>query len=365
VLDQYKASVVEAEARLGAQNKSLEVYNLNKEFTHVVSPIDGLAGRYMVTKGNLVNQDQTLLTTVQKLDPMYVYFDMDESTRLKIITSLQEGRITLPDNGGMPVQMGLQNEVGYPHDAILTFMNNQINSTTGSITMRAVFKNPKLTPAGKPTGTAEPVKAAAAPESAKPSTMAGPVKAANTTEPAMTSGTAQVKAATEQPLDPFASSVRFDRQFAPGMFVRVRLPMGEPHPALLIIDRAIQSDQDKKFVYVVDADNKVQSRYIRTLALQEDGLRVVEGIKPDEIKPDDWVVVGAIQQVKAQMLVKPDRRTMPTLGVPSEAVPQSPAPQSPAPVNGQAAPHSSPGDSAAKTPDQPKPSSAAAEKPQG
>ena len=69
------------------------------------------------------------------------------------------------------------------------------------------------------------------------------------------------------------------------MFVRVRLPIGQPHEALLVIDRAIQSDQGLKYVYVVDAQNKVQTRSIKTGALQEDGLRVVEG----EIKPDDWV----------------------------------------------------------------------------
>ena len=86
------------------------------------------------------------------------------------------------------------------------------------------------------------------------------------------------------------------------MFVRVRLPIGQPHKALLIIDRAIQSDQGLKYVYVLDAQNKVQTRSIKTGALQEDGLRVVEG----EIKADDWVVVGAIQQVRAQMEVKPD-----------------------------------------------------------
>ena len=88
------------------------------------------------------------------------------------------------------------------------------------------------------------------------------------------------------------------------MFVRVRLPIGQPHEALLIIDRAIQSDQGLKYVYVLDAENKVQTRSIKTGPLQEDGLRVVEG----EIKPDDWVVVGAIQQVRAQMEVKPDQQ---------------------------------------------------------
>ena len=115
------------------------------------------------------------------------------------------------------------------------------------------------------------------------------------------------------------------RLFSPGMFVRVRLPIGEPHEALLIIDRAIQSDQGLKYVYVLDAQNKVQTRSIKTGPLQEDGLRVVEG----EIKPDDWVVVGAIQQVRAQMEVKPDPRPMPSLAGQSEAAPPAAGQRSP------------------------------------
>ena len=79
--------------------------------------------------------------------------------------------------------------------------------------------------------------------------------------------------------------------------------------ALLIIDRAIQQDQDRKFVYVVDSQNKIQSRRIDPGPLQDDGLRVVTG----EIKADDWVVVGAIQQVRLHMEVQPEKGPMPAL----------------------------------------------------
>jgi multidrug efflux system membrane fusion protein len=103
------------------------------------------------------------------------------------------------------------------------------------------------------------------------------------------------------------------------MFVRVRLPIGEPHPALLVIDRAIQSDQGLKYVYVLDAQNKVQTRSIKTGSLQEDGLRVVE----EGIRPDDWIVVGAIQQVRGQMEIKPEPRPMPSFGGQAEAAPQA------------------------------------------
>ena len=134
---------------MDAQKKSLEVYKLNKEFTHVVSPIDGQVSRYYLTLGNLVNQDQTLLTTIVSLDPMYAYFDMDERTLLQIRKAISEGKITAPADGDIPVLLGLQNEDGFPHQGTINFVNNQVNSTTGSITMRGVFANPKLIPATK------------------------------------------------------------------------------------------------------------------------------------------------------------------------------------------------------------------------
>jgi multidrug efflux system membrane fusion protein len=94
------------------------------------------------------------------------------------------------------------------------------------------------------------------------------------------------------------------------MFVRVRLPIGKPHPALLVIDRAIGSDQGLKYVYVVDTENKAQQRRIETGPLQEDGLRVVTS----GLKPEDWVAVGGIQQVRPRMTVVRDQEPMPTLG---------------------------------------------------
>ena len=149
-LDQYQAAVDEAKARLAAQKKSLKVYELNKEFTQVVSPIDGKTSRYYLDVGNLVNQDQTLLTTIVSLDPMYVYFDIDESTYLKILNAIKEHKIAATGDGdvqllrGLKVKLALQNEVGFPHEATIDFVNNQVNSTTGSLTVRAVFANPPL-----------------------------------------------------------------------------------------------------------------------------------------------------------------------------------------------------------------------------
>jgi multidrug efflux system membrane fusion protein len=251
-LDQYRAQVEEAQAQVKAFQASLEVYRLNLEFCRVTSPIDGRVSRYYLTLGNLVNQDQTLLTTVVSQDPMYAYFDTDEPTLLRFRRAVSEGKIKLAEQGKYPVSMGLQDEEGFPHAGTIDFVNNQVNPTTGSITMRGVFPNPKL-----------------------------------------------------------RGGIRL---MSPGMFVRIRLPMGPRHPALLVIDRAIGSDQGLKYVYVVDAENKVQYRRVTTGPLQDNGLRVIES----GLKPGDWVVIGGLQQVRPRMEVRPDQTPMPTLGPSAE-----------------------------------------------
>ena len=145
-LDQDQAAVEEAEARVKAFETSMEVYKLNLDFTKVTSPIDGQVSRYYLTLGNLVNQDQTLLTTVVSLDPMYAYFDMDEPTLLRIRRAINEGKIKRPaGRREIPVLMGLQGEDGFPHKGTINFVNNQVNPTTGSIAVRGVFPNPKPT----------------------------------------------------------------------------------------------------------------------------------------------------------------------------------------------------------------------------
>src|SRR4051794_19705822 len=79
-LDRFQAAEEEAVAAVQAAKASLEIYMLNLSFCTVRSPIDGQVSRYFLTVGNLVNQDQTQLTSVVSMDPMYVYFDVDQNT---------------------------------------------------------------------------------------------------------------------------------------------------------------------------------------------------------------------------------------------------------------------------------------------
>src|SRR5260370_3293419 len=183
-LDTYKAQQAQADAQLQAAKASLEVYKLNLQFCKVTSPIDGQVSRYFLTLCNLVNQDQTPLTTVVSLDPMYAYFDVDEPTILRVRRAINDGRIKPSKDGLISVQMGLQGETGFPHQGNIDFINNQFNPSTGSIPVRGVFPNPKP-----------------------------------------------------------QSGVRL---LSPAMLVRIRLPIGQPHPALLALARAISTDPAPK-----------------------------------------------------------------------------------------------------------------------
>jgi membrane fusion protein, multidrug efflux system len=263
-LEKYAAQELQAFANLGVAKANLETGTLYLDFTKVTSPIDGIVSRYYYTIGNLVNQDQTLLTTVVSYDPMYAYFDMEERTVLRIRNMINEGKIKVPaDRTSIPVYMGLEGEDGYPHQGTLDFVNNTVNPSTGTIAVRAIFANP-LPPGGR-------------------------------------------------------------RLLTPGMFVRIHLPIGSPEPALLVIDRALGSDQGLKFAYILDADNKVRQQRVSTGSLQDDGLRVIT----KGLGPDSRVVVGALQQVRPGMQVDPEEIAMPSLAESAEdgappAKPQAP-----------------------------------------
>ncbi len=256
-VDKARATRDTAAATLEADKASLVQRDLNLKFTKVAAPISGRVSRYYLTLGNLVSQDQTLLTTIVSLDPMYVFFDMDERTLVRVRKAINEGKIKKVSNiGDLPVLMALPDDQEYTYKGKMTFFNNQVNPSTGTLSARGEFPNPE-----PPNGI---------------------------------------------------------RLLSPGMFVRIRLPIGNPHKALLVIDRALGSDQGLKYVFVLDSDNKVQYRRVKTGALQEDGLRVIEPWDGQQgLKPDDRVIIGGLQQVRARPKIEPELTTMPSLTRPA------------------------------------------------
>jgi RND family efflux transporter MFP subunit len=234
-----------AEGELKAKIAQLELAKLDLEFTRVTSPIAGRVSQAEVTQGNLVVVGASggpLLTTVVSIDPIYVDFDGDERALIR----LRKEQIA--------------------RDGKASPENAQAN--------------------------AAPVLVALADEEGFPHK--GSIDFVdNQVDPS--TGTIRVRAVL-----PNTNSL-----LTPGLFVRVRLPVGESRPGLLVTDRAIGTDQDRKYVLVVNDKNVVEYRQVKLGALQG-GLRTVS----EGIAPGDWVVVNGIQRARPGVTVAPQKVDM-------------------------------------------------------
>lgn len=220
--DTRHAATAQGNAAVRAAEAAVASARLDLQFTEVRSPIDGRAGRALVTAGNLAQADQTLLTTVVSQDPMYVYFESDEQSFLRYGELARKGE---RDGTRNPVRVGLADEAGYPHAGTVDFVDNQVDPNTGTIRARAVIPNP-------------------------------------------------------------------DRMLTPGLFARVQLQGSGRFTAMLVDDKAVLTDQDRKYVYVLGPHNVAQRKDIVT-GREIDGLRVVES----GLAPTDKVIVHGVQKV--------------------------------------------------------------------
>jgi RND family efflux transporter MFP subunit len=240
-----EAAIATAQAMAVAAGTAVKIAELNLEYTEVKAPISGRVSRTLVTRGNLVQAasqgEGTLLTTLVKVDPIYVYFDVDERTVLRVRNMIREGKAKSARDVELPVVLGLTNEEGYPHRGLIDFVDNRINPRTGTLRVRGVFDS-------------------------------------------------------EEGI------------ITPGLFARVRVPIGQPHDALLVSERALDSDQGQKILYVVDNSNTVIVRRVETGAIHH-GLRAIE----QGLEPGDQVIVTGLQQVRPGMPVRPQVVAMPGL----------------------------------------------------
>jgi RND family efflux transporter MFP subunit len=143
-LDERKSTLAQAESNVSGSAATLESATLNLSFTRVTSPIAGRVGRAEVTRGNLVTggtNGGTLLTTVQSIDPIYVYFEGDEQAYLRYNQMARAGERPSSRDAANPVRIGLANEEGFPHMGTMDFVDNQLNPQTGTIRARAVLEN--------------------------------------------------------------------------------------------------------------------------------------------------------------------------------------------------------------------------------
>jgi RND family efflux transporter MFP subunit len=238
----------QADAQVESASAKLKRAKLNVEFSHISAPISGKISRTEISAGNLIRAENTLLTTIVSVDPIHVYFDLDERTLLTVRKLMLEGRIKATQSKStgsketFPVELGLAIDEGYPKKGYIDFLDNRVNPATGTIRVRGVFANPESAPGSQ------------------------------------------------------------KREMTPGMFARVRVPLGEPQPSLLVAERAIGTSQARKFVYLVNEKNEVVDRTV-TLGPMDGGLRVIaEGLKAGE-----KVIIDGLQRVRpgAEVQAKP------------------------------------------------------------
>jgi membrane fusion protein, multidrug efflux system len=236
LVDQRRQALQAAHAAETQAEGALKAAQLNIEFAHVLAPLAGRVSRHLVSVGNLVQGSEgssTLLTSIVSLDPIYVYFDMDEATYVRNSRLWFEGKRPSSRDTPNPVQVTLTGETKPSHDGHMDFVDNRLDVSTGTLRGRAVIPN-------------------------------------------------------------------HDLSILPGQFGRVRLIGSSPYEALLLPDTAIATDQSRKIVFVVKADDTVEARAV-VLGPLDDGLRVIK----EGLKPDDRVIVDGIQRARVGAKVTP------------------------------------------------------------
>ncbi len=240
VLDDRRREYLAAEAGFQGANADLRTASLNLEFTQIKAPLSGRIDRRLVSVGNLVQPDSTLLTTIVAQSPIDFYFDVDERLYLAYAEdartrggSLQEGA------GGLAVSVRIADRNNASFDGKLDFAENRIDAATGTVRVRARFDNP-------------------------------------------------------------------DGVLQPGMFGRINVPGSLPYRGIMIPDEAIGTDQDRRIVYVVDAEGNVSAKPVRP-GPRNHGYRVIrEGLTGDET-----IVINGLMRVRPGVKVKAKIVTLP------------------------------------------------------
>ena len=218
VHDQRQAALNNARAMVDAAEAALDTAELDLEYTRITAPVSGRAGRAMVTRGNLANADQSLLTTLVSIDPVHVYFEADEQAAFASQTLLI---------GDMPNSLTIElgGDPQRQYTGALDFIDNHLNPNTGTLQFRAVLANP-------------------------------------------------------------------DGRIRPGEFARVEMPTARLEQALLVDRKAILTDQDRRYVYVVDANNRAERRQVTTGRQVAEQTVITEGLTAG-----DRVIVDGVQKV--------------------------------------------------------------------
>jgi RND family efflux transporter MFP subunit len=276
----------EAAAAVGVAEAARDVAQQNLDYTLITATISGRISQQMIDPGNMVKANDTVLTTIVSMDPMYAYFDIDERTLLQIRRLVRAGKVRSAREGGAKVCLGLADEGGFPHEGTINFIDNRVDIPTGTLRVRGLFPNP-------------------------------------------------------------------NRMLSPGLFVRVQVPIGDPHQSLLVSERALGSDQGQKFLYVLNDKDEVVYRHVEVGTLN-DGLRVIHS----GVKPGERVILSGLQRVRPGIKVNAKNVAMAGKDMPATAAAEAPsaspgaAPLNPAGTSGlPATPQNNPVHTANPQPD--------------
>ena len=143
-INSAEARKVSAEASVKFATATVKMAKLNLSFTRIAAPISGRIGQAFATEGNLIvggDLNTTLLTTIVSTDPIHCYFDANERELLKYVRLDRSGDRESSRNVKNPVYLSLIDEEGYPHKGHMDFVDNRIDSNTGTIRGRAIFPN--------------------------------------------------------------------------------------------------------------------------------------------------------------------------------------------------------------------------------
>jgi RND family efflux transporter MFP subunit len=237
--DMARASVLSAEA-------ALDSAELQYSYTQVRSPITGQVGRNRVDRGNIVDSNQgTLLTTVNRMQPMFVYFDVPEEVVLLALKNLDLTTVVdinsedeASRRGVTFAEVATLIDEDYPFTGPIDYVSNTVDSATGTIQVRAVLPNEEM-------------------------------------------------------------------NLFPGLFVRVRIPMGVLEDAVLIREEALGTDLGGRYVYVVGEGNVVEQRYVELGPVEPDGMvPITEGLDGAET-----YIVDGMLRARPGMPVTPDAVT--------------------------------------------------------
>lgn len=144
-LDERREAFRAAQARLAAGKAALERARLDLEYTQIRAPIAGRIDRNYISEGNLVQESDTVLTTIVSTDPMYFYFDIDERSYLAYARDARKRGADLQSgDGGLAVVVHLADEREPPFKGHLDFSENRLDPASGTMRMRAVVPNPNF-----------------------------------------------------------------------------------------------------------------------------------------------------------------------------------------------------------------------------